>query len=87
MALLPRVSPIGVPQHIIQRGNNNQICFASEEDFAAYLDWIKLYASKFEVEIHSWVLMTNHLHLLYTPHGLYLSSANNTSDRQEAYRV
>ena len=32
MARLSRVSPIGVPQHIVQRGNNRQVCFASDED-------------------------------------------------------
>ena len=67
MARLPRVSPIGVPQHIIQRGNNHQVCFVSEQDFAAYISWIKKYSAKFEVEIHAWVLMTNHVHLLCTP--------------------
>ncbi len=67
MARLPRVSPIGVPQHIIQRGNNHQICFASEQDFTAYIGWLKKYATKYEIEIHAWVLMTNHVHLLCTP--------------------
>lgn len=37
MARLPRVGPVGVPQHIIQRGNNHQICFGSDDDFVAYL--------------------------------------------------
>ena len=37
MARLSRVCPIGVPQHIIQRGNNRQVCFAGEQDFAAYV--------------------------------------------------
>ncbi len=27
MARLTRVAPIGIPQHIIQRGNNRQVCF------------------------------------------------------------
>jgi len=67
MARLPRVSPIGVPQHIIQRGNNHQICFAREQDYIAYVGWLKAYAAKFEVDIHAWVLMTNHVHLLCTP--------------------
>lgn len=31
-----RVCPPGVAQHLIQRGNNRQICFASGEDCAAY---------------------------------------------------
>ena len=67
MARLPRVAPVDVPQHVIQRGNNRQICFASEGDFAAYLGWLKDYATKFGVEVHAWVLMTNHVHLLVTP--------------------
>ena len=35
MARLPRVHLAGVPEHIIQRGNNRQVCFAGDEDFAA----------------------------------------------------
>ena len=67
MARLPRVSPLGVPQHIIQRGNNHQVCFVAEQDFTVYLNWLKEYAVKFKVDIHAWVLMTNHVHLLCTP--------------------
>jgi putative transposase len=29
---------MGMAQHIIQRGNNRQICFGSEQDFFAYVD-------------------------------------------------
>jgi putative transposase len=58
---------VGIPQHIIQRGNNRQVCFASEQDFAAYVSWLKDYAKKYQVDIHAWVLMTNHVHLLCTP--------------------
>ncbi|WP_395006343.1 transposase [Undibacterium sp.] len=67
MARLPRVCPVGIPQHVIQRGNNRQVCFASEEDFAAYAHWLTEYAKKFQVDLHAWVLMTNHVHLLCTP--------------------
>ena len=63
----PRSNPIGVPQHIIQRGNNRQACFTSTQDFIAYAGWLKDYAKKFQVEVHSWVFMTNHVHLLCTP--------------------
>jgi len=68
MPRLTRVAPIGVAQHIIQRGNNRQICFGGEEDMAAYVGWLKEYSRKFNVAIHAWVLMTNHVHLLCTPH-------------------
>ncbi len=69
MARLLRVAPVGVPQHVIQRGNNRQVCFGSETDMAAYIGWLKEYSSKFSVEIHAWVLMTNHVHLLCTPNS------------------
>ena len=67
MARLPRICLPGIPQHVIQRGNNRQVCFASEEDFAAYAHWLEEYARKCQVAIHAWVFMTNHVHLLVTP--------------------
>ena len=63
MARLARVCPVGIPQHIIQRGNNRQVCFAREQDFSAYLSWLKDYAKKYQV----WVLMTNNVHVLCAP--------------------
>ena len=70
MARLPRISPVGIPVHLIQRGNNRQICFAADEDYVAYLNWLKEYSIKFSVDIHAWVLMTNHVHVLCTPRKL-----------------
>jgi putative transposase len=67
MSRLHRICPVNIPQHIIQRGNNHQICFASETDFVTYAAYLKKYANKFEVDIHAWVFMTNHVHLLCTP--------------------
>ena len=68
MARLPRITPVGIPVHIIQRGNNRQACFVSEEDHVAYMDWLQEYSLKYGVDIHAWVMMTNHVHLLCTPH-------------------
>ncbi len=67
MSRQPRVSPVDVPQHIIQRGNNRNVCFATEQDYRAYANWLKEYSVKFGVDIHAWVFMTNHIHLLCTP--------------------
>ena len=67
MSRLARICPIGIAQHVIQRGNNRQICFANEQDFFAYIGWLKKFSVKFEVNIHAWVLMTSHVHLLCTP--------------------
>lgn len=62
-----RVSIVGVPEHIIQRGNNRQIVFAGDDNMKAYVTWLKEYAKQYKVAIHAWVLMTNHVHLLCTP--------------------
>ena len=67
MARLVRVSPLGVSQHIVQRGNNRQVCFAGEEYMKAYLNWLKKFSKKYNVDVHAWVLMINHVHLLCTP--------------------
>ena len=37
----PRVILPNVPQHIIQRGNNRQACFYSDEDYQIYLQWLQ----------------------------------------------
>ena len=67
MPRLPRLNLPGVPQHVIQRGNNKQVSFFSDKDYAVYLDKLKLYSEKFGVAVHSYILMTNHVHLLMTP--------------------
>ena len=67
MARLRRCCPAGIPQHAIQRGNNRQVCFTCDEDVAAYAHWLYEASTKYGVLIHSWVFMTNHVHLLATP--------------------
>jgi REP element-mobilizing transposase RayT len=51
----------------VQRGNNRQVSFFAEQDYAVYLDKLKDYAEKYKVAVHAYVLMTNHVHLLLTP--------------------
>lgn len=55
------------PLHVIQRGNNRQACFFADEDYRFYLDWLLEGARRYGCDIHAWVLMTNHVHLLLTP--------------------
>jgi len=63
----PRLHLPGFPLHVIQRGNNRSPCFFSNDDCAAYADWLQRAAEKLECAIHAYVLMTNHVHLLITP--------------------
>ncbi len=67
MPRLPRICPPDIPQHIIQRGNNRQPCFAAARDFSAYARWLHEFSCEFGVAVHAWVFMTNHVHLLATP--------------------
>lgn len=67
MARLPRFDIPGQPQHVIQRGNNRAAVFASEDDCLYYLDKLAGAADKHDCELHAYVLMTNHVHLLITP--------------------
>jgi putative transposase len=62
-----RDCPQGLAVHVIQRGNNRQICFVEEADIKAYANWLCEGAEKYSVAVHAWVFMTNHVHLLMTP--------------------
>jgi REP-associated tyrosine transposase len=62
-----RFNLIGIPQHIIQRGNNREACFYNQDDYEQYLHGLQIAADKFNCKIHAYVLMTNHVHILATP--------------------
>ncbi len=66
MARQPRIDLAGVPQHLIQRGNNRQACFFAENDRRLYLEWLHQAAKKYGGAVHAYVLMNNHVHLLVT---------------------
>jgi putative transposase len=63
----PRFNLPSVPQHVIQRDNNREPCFLAEGDYRRYLDNLNDVSVKFKCQIHVYVLMTNHVHLLITP--------------------
>jgi putative transposase len=67
MARLPRLTLPGFPHHVIQRGNNRQAIFATPADYRGLLDILEENAKKFDVAVHAYVLMSNHIHLLATP--------------------
>ena len=67
MARLPRLIIPNQPHHVIQRGNNRQLIFREEADYQRFLVWLKEAARFYQVAIHAYVLMPNHVHLLATP--------------------
>ncbi len=64
MARLPRLDLAGVPQHVLQRGNNRSACFFQPADYPFYLDCLQQAALKHHCSVYAYVLMTNHVHLL-----------------------
>jgi putative transposase len=67
MPRLPRLIAPGQPHHVIQRGNNRQPIFADPGDYRAYLEWLEEASERFGLQVHAYVLMINHVHLLITP--------------------
>ncbi len=67
MPRLPRYEVPGHPQHVVQRGNNRCVTFSADDDYQHFRDWLSAAASRHGCQIHAYVLMTNHVHLLVTP--------------------
>ena len=57
----------GLPYHIVQRGNNREACFFAPEDYEYYLQLLSEALNRYSVNLHAYVLMTNHVHFLATP--------------------
>lgn len=67
MARLPRFDFPGIPQHVVQRGNNRLPCFLDDADRQRYLQCLRQALLRYGVRLHAYVLMSNHVHLLVTP--------------------
>jgi putative transposase len=67
MARLPRFDLPGIPQHVVQRGNNRLPCFLDDADRQRYLQCLHQALVRFRCRLHAYVLMSNHVHLLLTP--------------------
>ena len=67
MARLPRLTVTGYPHHVILRGNNRQDIFKTTADFQRMLNLLEEHSRVQGVDVHAYVLMGNHLHLLLTP--------------------
>jgi len=62
----PRMYMAVIPCHVIQRGNNRDECFYTDQDCQLYLDCLRAACERYYVAVHAYILMTNHVHLLMT---------------------
>ena len=67
---------VGLPYHLVQRGNNREPCFIEPENYQFYLQLWQELSLRYGVEVHAYCLMTNHIHFLATP--LKEGSLSNT---------
>jgi putative transposase len=56
-----------IPHHVTQRGNNRQVVFLHDDDYLQYLSLIKEYSTIYNIAIHAYCLMPNHIHLVLIP--------------------
>jgi REP element-mobilizing transposase RayT len=50
-----------IPQHIVQRGNDRQPCFFTEEDYVRYVNDLREISHREGCAVHVYMLMTNHV--------------------------
>lgn len=55
-----------MPQHLVVRGNNRLPCFFEDRDRHVYLDYAREHSAGLACDIHAFVLMTNHVHIVAT---------------------
>jgi putative transposase len=67
MPRAPRLFVEGLPSHAIVRGNNRQDVFRCDGDRIFFLQCLERKAREHGVDIHAYVLMSNHVHFLLTP--------------------
>lgn len=67
MARLPRLVLPGIPHHITQRGNRREKTFFEDGDYALYLDLLAQGCERAGVEVWSYCLMPNHVHIIAVP--------------------
>jgi putative transposase len=67
MARRHRVFVEGLSLHVHQRGNNRQDMFHDEIDRMVLLTTLVESSEQFGVDVHVWMFMNNHLHLVVTP--------------------
>jgi putative transposase len=86
MARLARVVFPGYPHHVTTRGNRRQDVFCDVKDRRDFIDLLAEYTQKFHLAIWAWVLMTNHIHLVATPHSAR-SLSNSMRDSLSDYAL
>jgi putative transposase len=83
----PRPFVPGYPAHLRLRGVDRQDIFLTDGDRLFFIDALRSACIKFGVEVHAYVLMTNHVHLVasQTSPGGFANAMQSVGRRYVAY--
>lgn len=68
MSRKSRIVAVGLPHHVMQKGNYGQDIFFNDDDYLNYLSWIKQYSSKYHLSVLAFCLLKNHVHFVVVPY-------------------
>jgi len=68
----PRIDMVGY-YHLVNRGVEQRIVYNDDEDFTTFLEMLCSACQLYDVQLHGYVLMSNHYHLLIETHSENLS--------------
>lgn len=78
----PRLHLPGAFYHVMARGNRKQSIFQGKEDYVTYLRLMRHYSGRYNVEVHGYALMPNHVHMLLkmgdTPLAKFMQGVQQT---------
>ena len=70
-----RIEYPGAIYHVMSRGNGGQAIFRSKDDRHTFLGLLEEVTERFAIEVHGYVLMDNHYHLMLKTRSANLSRA------------
>jgi len=62
-----RIVLSGIPHHVTHWGNRRQGIVMENDDYALYNDWLAQACRSNDVDVWSYCLMPNHVHLILVP--------------------
>ena len=67
MPRMGRIVSSNYPHHVVQRGHNRQVVFATQQDYSRCISDLRELKDAFGVEVYAYCLIANHVHLLLAP--------------------
>lgn len=73
MPRIARIKEENAIYHVMSRGNNREPILSSEEDKIRYLETLKRYKERYQIQIYAYCVMDNHVHVIIDSNGQDIS--------------